>query len=352
MAAGAAPARGGYRVTPPPPGDLVDWPADFGTRFTVTVDTEEEFDWSQPLDSGNRNVTAMAAMPEGHRRFADRGVPLTLLVDHPIATDPRSIDILRAVVADGRSAVGTQLHPWVNPPIEEAMSPQNSFAGNLPAALQAAKLDVLGAAITKAIGIPPRVYRAGRYGIGPDTLGLLAARGYRIDSSMRARYDYAAEAGPDFGAIGNHAFRCGPNNQIVELPLSTVFIGAARGGGAALYRALGRLPKGRGLFSRTGLLSRIALTPEDMPLAAAREAVAVAVGEGVRVLNFSFHSPSLVPGCTPYVRDAGDLAAFHHWWDRVLGDLQRRGVAPACLDELIAGSARGSAAAASPAHAV
>jgi hypothetical protein len=302
------------------------------------VDTEEEFDWNAPLDSGNRSVTAIAALPAAHQWFAARGVPMTYLVDHPVATDPASADILRGVIADGRSAIGSQLHPWVNPPLGEQMVPRNTFVGNLPDALQAAKLDVLTDAITAAVGVSPRIFRAGRYGIGPATLQLLADRGYRIDSSMRSAYDYSAEDGPDFSSIGSHAFRCGPAASIVELPLTTVFTGQARRGGGGLYRALGRLPLARGAFSRLGLLSRVALTPEDMPLADALEAIAVAIGEGVRVLNFAFHSPSLVPGHTPYVRDAADLAAFYQWWDVVLHELDRRGVRPASLNDLITAS--------------
>lgn len=70
------------------------------------------------------------------------------------------------------------------------------------------------------------------------------------------------------------------------------------------------MPYGRGAAARAGLLSRVALTPEDMPVAAARDAVDAAMADGVGLLVFSFHSPSLVAGHTPYVRDAGDLAAF------------------------------------------
>lgn len=335
----AFPPASGYRVPAFAPSARVAWPAAFGTRFAIFVDTEEEFDWSAPLSRESRGVSAMAALPAAHRRFVDRGVPLTYMIDHPIATDAQAIDILRGVIGDGGSAIGTQLHPWVNPPFDEAMTPANSYVGNLPAALEAAKLDVLTGAIAGAFGAAPRAYRAGRYGIGPATLALLAARGYRIDSSMRAGYDYSADGGPDFGAIGNHACRAGADGAIVELPLTTVFTGLARRGGAGLHRALGRLPRGRGLFARARLLARVALTPEDMPLGDVLEAIAVAVGEGVRVLNFSFHSPSVAPGHTPYVRDAADLAAFFHWWDRVLAELERRGVAPASLDQLIAAAA-------------
>ena len=328
----ASELAGGYRPPAPTAAALVDWPDDFGTRFTVFVDTEEEFDWDAPLGRATHGVSAIAALPEAHRRFAERGVPLTYMVDYPIATDARATDILRVGLADGVSAVGTQLHPWVNPPFDEALTPANSYAGNLPEATEAAKIDVLTDAITAAFGKRPVAYRAGRYGIGPNTLRLLAARGYLLDSSMRSRYSYSADGGPDFGDIANHAFRVGP---IVEVPLTTVHTGVARAGGTRLYRLLGAVPKGRGLFARAGLLSRVALTPEDMPVRDALEAVAVAVGEGLRLLNFAFHSPSVAPGFTPYVRDAADLACFHAWWDAVLADLARRGVRPASLDQMI-----------------
>jgi len=328
----------GFSPPAPPSAALVDWPDRFGTRFTIFVDTEEEFDWRAEFAREGHGTRSVAAIPAAHARFADRGVPLVYLVDYPIATDPRAAEILRGVLADGRSAIGTQLHPWVNPPFDEELSAANSYVGNLPEAIEAAKLDALTAAIIQAFGVRPQVYRAGRYGIGPNSWRLLAARGYRIDSSIRAHYDYRADGGPDFARIGSAAFRCGPGGALLQLPLTTVFTGALRHRGEALYRALGRVPRGRGLAARTGLLARVALTPEGMPLADAREAVRVAVGEGVRLLNFAFHSPSLAPGHTPYVRDAADLAAFHRWWDGVLDLLDRLGVRPATIGDLLGAS--------------
>lgn len=313
------------------------------------VDTEEEFDWRAPLSRDAGATTAIAALPEAHCRFAARGVPITYLIDWPIVASPRAVDVLRSLLDDGGSAIGTQLHPWVNPPFDEAVTPANSFPGNLPEALEAAKIDRLTTAIAAAFGARPTAYRAGRYGIGPATLKLLAAQGYRLDSSMRARYDYRTAGGPDFAAIGNHAFRGGPGGAIIELPLTTVHTGLMRRGGEPLYRLLGLVPHGRGLFSRAGLLSRVALTPEDMPIADALEAVRVAVGEGVRVLNFSFHSPSVAPGHTPYVRDAADLARFFAWWEAMLDALDRLGVRPASSGEIVAAADSMLASAARPA---
>jgi hypothetical protein len=325
----------GYRPPAPAPGALVQWPESFGTRFTIFVDTEEEFDWSAPFSRGGHGTSHMAAMPGTHARFAMHGAPLTWLVDHPIATCPYSVEILRELIGDGRSAIGTQLHPWVNPPFDEALSVHNSFAGNLPAELEERKLAALTDTIAAAFGAPPLVYRAGRYGVGPHTLGTLARLGYRADTSMRSGYDYSGEGGPDFSAIPGHAFRTGPAESVVELPLTTVFTGALRSAGGSLHRWLGRVPRGRGAAARLKLLSRVALTPEDMPLDEALEAVRIAAGEGVRLLNFSFHSPSVMAGHTPYVRDAADLAAFWRWWDAIFALLVRLDIAPASLAEIL-----------------
>ena len=324
--------RAPYRIPAPRPDELVVWPNGFGTRFIVTVDVEEEFDWNRPLARENRGVAAMTAFPEAHRRFVDEGVGLACMVDYPVAADPAANSILARVVEDGRSEIGAQLHAWVTPPYDEALTAANSFPGNLPPALEAAKIDRMTAALTQAFGRPPRAYRAGRYGIGPDTLRLLAGRGYRIDSSMRARYDYRSGGGPDAGAIGCSAFR---RDGMIELPLTTIYTGAARRFGPLLHTAAGRIAHGRGALARSGLLSRVALTPEDMPIADALEAVSVAEGEGLPLLVFSFHSPSLSPGHTPYVRDAGDLRQFVEWWDTMFAHLRRLGIASTTLDEVI-----------------
>lgn len=327
-----------YRPPPPVPETLIRWPESFGTRFLVSVDVEEEFDWSAPLEARHRSVTAMRALPAAHARFADRGVGLVCLVDHPVAGDAEAVTILRDVMTDRRSTIGAQLHSWVTPPYV-ALGPEDSFPGNLPRSVQAAKLDVLTDMLGEAFGIAPIAYRAGRYGIGPETAELLVERGYRVETSVRARYDYAAAGGPDFSGIGNDAYRMG---TLLELPLTTVFTGALRRRGPGLYPALGRVPRGRGVFARSGLLQRIALTPEDMPIDQALAAVRIAVREeGQRLLSFSFHSPSLELGHTPYVRTERDLDRFWQWWEHMFVELESLGVRATTLAEVLAAAADG-----------
>lgn len=315
-----------------PPADRVVWPAAFGRRYLVTVDVEEEFDWQRPFTRSARQVEAVAALPGMHARLADEGVAPVYLVDHPVSADRRAIATV-AALATGGAEIGAQLHPWVNPPHLELPGEGASFAGNLPTDLEAAKLDALVAAIEAGTGRRPRAYRAGRYGLGPASLDLLAARGLTIDTSMRARHDYRAQGGPDYSAVGNAAFRARP--AVLELPLSTIDLGLWRSAGAWLPRLARRLPRGPGLLARTGLHSRVPLTPEGVSEREAVAAVEAAAGDGERLLVLSFHSPSLVPGNTPYVRDAADLGRFHGWWDAVLPALARHGFAPASLEQVV-----------------
>lgn len=321
--------NGGWRG-----GEPVCWPDTFGTRFTVFVDTEEEFDWSAPLSSDNRAVTHIGSLPDADRRLRGLGALPAYLVDHPVATNPAAADVLKVLASQPHGEIGAQLHPWVNPPIAEPAAAGGGFVGNLPRAAEAAKLRVLTDAVAAAVGRSPRVFRAGRYGIGPATAELLAVCGYRLDSSMRARFDYRAEGGPGFAQVGNDAFRLGPCGALLELPLTTVFTGRLARHGGALFPQL-RSDVARGVAARLGLLARVPLTPEGVPVAQALEAVRIALGEGARVLNFAFHSPSLVPGHTPYVRDARALVDFYRWWDQVLALLAARGVAAVSVGELL-----------------
>ena len=73
-----------------------------------------------------------------------------------------------------------------------------------------------------------------------------------------------------------------------------------------------------------------------MPLAQALDAVERAKNDGLKLLAFSFHSPSLVPGHTPYVRTAADLDGFWHWWTGMAAHLGRLDIRPATLDEVLA----------------
>jgi hypothetical protein len=325
---------------PPPDHRYIRFPDSFGRRFTIFVDTEEEFDWTQPLSKDARATTAMKAMPDMHARMRAAGAKPVYLVDHPIATDPVSTAILRPWVESGECTVGTQLHPWVNPPFEEEVTRFNSYTGNLPLELQRAKLQVLTDTIERAFGVRPTVYRAGRYGVGAHTAELLVEAGYRADLSVRAMFDYSDQHGPDFSRARPQPYWVG-DRGLLEVPLSAAYVGGLRAMGSWLFPGSAKVPRLRGLLSRTGLLGRVALTPEEMPLAQVTRAIEHMIADGTHYFSISFHSPSVEPGHTPYVRTAADLAEFHAWWDSIFALLDRHGVKPASIEEVIAAAGEG-----------
>lgn len=314
---------------PPPPHARASFAPDFGRRFVLFGDAEEEFDWSQPVRRDARATTAMLALPDANRRFTDRGIVPTYVVDYPIVDTPDSAEVVRTMVESGACEIGTQLHPWVNPPYTEIVCPENSFVGNLPRDLERAKLHALTDRITAATGIRPVIYRAGRYGIGPNTAELLAEAGYRLDVSVRALFDYSDQTGPDFSRHPVHPWWIAPG--LLEVPLTAGHVGLLHRCSSLHHRKTLRGP-----LARFGLLSRVALTPEGMPLNEALDVIDRLADRDVAVFSLSFHTPSVVPGHTPYVRDTTDLKAFWTWWDKVFDRFARHAILPATASEILA----------------
>ena len=326
----------GSLLLAPAPEDMIALDQAFGTRFMLFVDTEEEFDWNAPFSRTGHGVTALDAMARGQAYFAAAGVKPVYVVDYPVVDSDAAVDMMGGWLADGQADIGAHLHPWVNPPHVEEVTAANSYVGFLPEAVERAKLQALTDHIARRFGERPVAYRAGRYGVGPHSAQLLEEAGFLLDSSVRSRFDYSAQHGPDFRGLPLQPYWAGPRRNLIELPLSTGFAGLLRGGGERLYQTAQTVGPLAGALARSGMLSRVPLTPEGVPLHDALHAIDALIGEGVRVLNFSFHSPTLEPGHTPYVRDEADRVAFYGWWDGVLAHLARRNVQPAALDQLLA----------------
>jgi len=326
----------GNLLAPPAREDMIALPAALGARFMLFVDTEEEFDWDAPFRRTGHGVTAIEGMARGQRYFEGAGVKPVYVTDYPVLDSDAAADLMGGWLAAGTADIGAHLHPWVNPPHVEDVSAANSYVGSLPAEVEKAKLEALCQRIESRFGARPVAYRAGRYGVGPNSARLLEEAGFRLDSSVRSRFDYRDQYGPDFHHLPLNPYWAGPTRSLIELPLSTAFVGLLRGGGEALYRATRRMGPVAGALSRARMLSRTPLTPEGVPARDAITAIDALLEEGVRILNFSFHSPTLAPGHTPYVRTEQDRTAFYRWWDTVLAHVAKRGVEPMTLAQLLA----------------
>lgn len=279
----------------------------------TVVHTEEEFDWSAPFDRAHNGITHLSGLGRAQELFARHGTKPTYMLDYPVAAQDEGVAAVKAVISGSDATIGAHLHPWVNPPFDETISIFNSYPGNLPRGLEKEKLRRLTEQIATSFGARPVDYLAGRYGFGTNTLSILQELGFRSDLSVAAMMDYRAEGGPDYSGWGN--FSCWEGEPaILRIPHNVADVGFLCRNAQRLFRpdgtaALRRLHFG-GILSRCGAMTRIRLSPEGFHLEHLKACARALVAAGAGVLVFSFHSPSLVPGFTPYVRDREDLAEF------------------------------------------
>ena len=296
----------------------VSFPRDFKPRLLVVVDAEEEFDWRKPFSRKNTQVNSISAQGPAHKLFDRFAILPTYVVDYPVASQAASYQRLKELMQEGRCQIGAQLHPWVTPPHEEVVCEVNSYANNLPADLERRKIRRLTETIEESFGCRPLVYRAGRYGAGSATLRALEEMGYKIDCSVLPGINRQPEA-PDYSGATAEPYWLDPRRSVLEIPVTVGTVGVAGKYCERVYRQIAsplgsriRLPA---VAARLGVVERIRLTPEGSSVDDAKKLARAMYGAGNRIFVVSYHSPSLEPGHTPYVRDHRDLEAFLCWME-------------------------------------
>lgn len=280
----------------------------------VVIDTEEEFDWHGPFDRNQTGVRHLRSVQRVQRLFDRYGLRPTYVVDFPVASQPDGFEPLSELVKAGRCSIGAHLHPWVTPPYLETLNGPNSFACNLDPSLERAKLVGLMDVIGQNLGVLPRIYKAGRYGIGRSTLRLLDALEFQVDQSVMPHYDFSGESGPSFKAFDAAPFLFGGGRRLLELPCTSAYLGAAGRAAEAVHDTVTgpavQWTHLGGIAARLRVAERLVLSPEGFTETDMRRVTAGLLGRGIRTFTLTFHSPSIEAGHTPYVRTAGDLERF------------------------------------------
>jgi hypothetical protein len=302
----------------------------------VVVDTEAEFDWARQRPRRAMGVTSVKSQMQVQRIFERYQVRPTYVLDYPVSSTPEAYEIIRDLHRSGGCEVGAHLQPWDNPPFFEPKTDENSYPGNLPFELEREKLVRLTRSIEENVGVRPRIYKAGRYGVGHATARILAGLSYEIDLSVVPGTDLTHQFGPDFSHCGARPYWFGKAPTLLEIPLSIGFTGLlAHTGNLAHALTMNERLKALhvpGILARLRLIERITLTPEGVSFEEQRHLTHALLREGQRVFNFSYHSSSLVPGNTPYVQNEADLRAFLGRIERYLeffaGEVSGRSATP------------------------
>ena len=280
----------------------------------MVVDTEEEFDWSRPFSRESVSVTAIDEIGRLQRLTAPYRLKPTYVIDFPVATTRSSVDRLQEFVVRNECMIGAHLHPWVNPPYEEPLSRRTSYACNLGSDLEREKIRLLKDAISAHLAVGVKAYKAGRYGFGPTTATTLEALDFDVDLSVNPHMDYTDDGGPSFTALEPMPMFFGRDRMLLEIPCTTGFTGIGRHVGQRLHvmASAAWLEPLRtvGVLARTGILNKIMLSPETSTLSEMQALTRTLYRDGIRTFALTFHSPSLKPGCTPYVATAQQRDAF------------------------------------------
>jgi hypothetical protein len=291
---------------------------------TVAIDAEEEFDWLRPLPGTQYSTGSMRNTEPLYDIFSAYGIVPAYLVTYPLLQDEDATRSLGRRAERGECVLGMQLHPWVTPPFDEPTAIASSFAGNLDPRIEEEKLLTLKHRFIENFGAPPRIFRAGRYGLGPATPLLLEQHGIEIDVSLAPRTSFAAEGGPDFSGYDCGLFWFGRTRRLLEIPLCRSLIGWGGAPGRWAYAHCAQ-PACAALASRLRWAERVTLSPEGNDTGAMRRLLRRLQARGQTIFTLSFHSTSLGIGRNPYVRTKAELHGFYDRLSATLDSMARAG---------------------------
>jgi peptidoglycan/xylan/chitin deacetylase (PgdA/CDA1 family) len=290
----------------------------------VGIDTEGDNQWDAAARA-NQKFENIYALPGLHARFARHGVRPTYVTTHPVATDTRSADVLRSMLAGGDCEIGAHHHAWETPPCTEEDIRRHPYASALPGTQFEQQLTNLTSAIESAVGVRPVSYRSGRFGFSADHVAALERAGYLVESSVAPLFYEAHKGGPDFVEaplrpyfLAYDSATAPGSSNVLEVPVSAAL---NRRLPAFAQHAYARAPKP---YTTKRVLRALRLLRVRWlrPSWSSAEDMIRLAGDlarwGEPVLNLLFHSSEAIVGGSPYNKTEAELDAFHQRLDRFL----------------------------------
>lgn len=315
--------------------------------FVITIDTEED-NWGDftSHDYSVENIEKIVTLQEIFDEFK---VKPTYLITYPVATNEKSISILKDILDSGRCEIGTHCHPWNTPPYEETRSDYNSMLCNLHPDLQYRKIRTLHEAIIKNFGITPVSFKAGRWGFDRSVVRNIMKLGYMVDSSIAAFTSWTEYHGPDFSDMPPLPYRFSAdtdiapdtahNGQIIIVPATRGFLQKNHFRSNYIFNFISNSFLGKlkiiGLLDKLNLLNKVWLSPELSPLDQMIKLTKAMEYNSYRFVNLTFHSTVLMNGLTPIVRSKEDKEEFMKRLRGYLLFAHRNGFKPITLSDTI-----------------
>ncbi len=287
--------------------------------LAIVIHTEEEFDWNSGFFRSNNSVTHGDKLIDFCEKLIVLGAKITFALDYAFVNSANGTKVIEHFKTNNSNHIefATHLHPWVNPPNEDnedQISNFNSYPGNLDKDIEFEKLKTLTNKITEVCGKAPVTYLAGRYGIGEHTVLSLTKLGYKTDVSISPFSDFSHQQGPDFSHFNNKKFE---KDNIQHWPHTTAVVSLF----PFIERWFDKHPEQLEKQQKKSLnrlllkllrVKRQRLSPEGFPLNDLKKITKTQLRLGHNNLIFSFHSPSVQAGLTPYVTSEKQATEFYN----------------------------------------
>jgi hypothetical protein len=255
------------------------------------------------------------------RRF--RAKP-TYLLSPEVMRDAQALETLANL--DGDAELGTHLHGEFAEPGASEPDVTSVFQCHYDRETEQQKLRYLTELFRSSFGRPPRSFRAGRFGIGRHSLGLLQDLGYTVDSSVTPYMDWKRAGAPEasfrrattqpYWPVLDNPERAAPHaGSLLEVPVTI------RPSHLAGIPVIGRWVEPRWLRPTRGSVARL--------VEVAREEIGHAQSSGAGrpvVLNCMFHNVEVIPGASPYAKSEAEAGGILKRLAGLLAFAEREGI--------------------------
>jgi hypothetical protein len=230
--------------------------------------------------------------------FCVHGAKPTYLLSPEVMRDDESVEALRNL--QGAHELGSHLHGEFAEPGAFEPEVTKDFQRDYPEALERQKLTYLTDLFEKAFGARPRSFRAGRFGIGENSISILSELGYTVESSVTPFMDWSGSGAPGLSFMGAPTQPYHPDprepgrvgtSKILEVPVTI------RPHALSHAPFVGKYIEPRWLRPTRGSEGQLVDVAKD-EIKAAR----AAHPERPVVLNAMFHNVEIIAGASPYAR--------------------------------------------------
>jgi hypothetical protein len=297
----------------------------------VTIDTE--------CDKGKawrtRRPTSFDGVHSGIKDrlqplFAEFGAKPTYLLSPEVLRDAACVEYFRALAPS--CELGTHLHGEFAEP--DAFEPDVTrvFQRDYPPDLERQKLTYLTDLFIRAFSQQPSSFRAGRFGIGSASIGILESLGYTVESSVTPHMDWTSAGAPGLSFEGSPTQPYHPNpddpgragnSKILEVPLTI------RRRLVNVLPVIGKRIDPRWLRPTRGTAEGLVRLAEDEIADARRRAPSRPV-----ILNAMFHNVEVVANASPYAATDDEANAIVKRLGALLDFARREAIAVVGLGDV------------------